>query len=232
MKVQKLDYKPVEDQDNPFDRYTRAKQEYTDDVGQAKKEAFHWRMLAVVILLLLGGSIAGNIYLSNKNTITPYMIEIDKQSGVVMSVNKVTKAEFKPGDLSIKHKISRFIKNIRSISTDPIVVRGNYQSAYKMVTRRCRDIFITYRDQFKPKSKIGKKAISVDNMIITKITNHSFQAEWLENEFTIGTVNAKAGLKRYTGTFTIKVLKVKNEEQLKDNPLGIYIDEFHITNKY
>lgn len=232
MKVERLDFKPAEDYENPYSRYTRAKQEYADDVGQAKKEAHHWRIFAFVTIILLAGSIWGNIYLSNKNTITPYVIEIDNQSGVVMSVNKVISAEFKPGDLSIKNKISRFIKNIRSISTDSIVVRENYQSAYKMLTRRCRDIFIAYRDKFKPKSKIGKKAISVDNFIITKITKHSFQAEWTENEFDIGEINAKAGQNRYTGTFTIKVLKVKNEEQLKENPLGIYIDEFHITKKY
>ncbi len=232
MKVKRLDFKPEKDYETPFDHYRQAQQEYADNVGQAKKEAYNWRMFAFVILLILGGSICGNIYLSNKNTITPYIIEIDNNSGVVRSVNKVTEAEFKPGDPSIKHKISRFIKNIRSISTDAIVVRENYQSAYKMLTRRCRDIFIAYRDKYKPEEKIGKKAISVENILITKITKHSFQAEWLENEFDIGEVNSKSGPpRRYTGIFTIKVLKVKKEKQLKDNPLGIYIDEFHITKK-
>ena len=132
----------------------------------------------------------------------------------------------------MKNKISRFIVNIRTVSTDPIVVRENWQSALKMLTKRGRDIFAAYRDKFQPKEKIGKKAISIDNMVITKITDKSYQAEWVENVFDIGETNARSGQSVYTGVFTVKVIPVNDEKQLIDNPLGIFIDEFHVTQKY
>jgi len=225
----KLNYTPEEDYQTP---YEQAKMEYADLIGKAKKEAYNWRMFTLTVMVVLTVSITGNIYLSNKASIIPYIIEVDSQSGAVLSKNKVDQSAYKPQDPAIKQTINNFVIGIRSLSTDPVVVKNNWESAYKLTTRRGRDIFLTYRDQFKPEERMGKEAISIGNMVITKITENSYQADWIENVFEIGELNARAGQNHYTGTFTTMIIAPKNEDQLRINPLGIYVDEFHISKRY
>lgn len=227
--MKKINYRPEEDYQTP---YEQAKSEYADLVGRAKKEAYNWRMFTLTVMGILTVSVIGNIYLANKSTIIPYIIEVDNQSGAVLSKNKVEPSSYQPQDPAIKQAVNNFIVGIRSLSTDPVVVKNNWESSYRLTTRRGRDIFLSYRDQFKPEERMGKEAVSVDSMVITKITENSYQADWIENVFQIGELNARAGQNHYTGTFTTMIIPPKNEDQLRINPLGIYIDEFHISKRY
>ena len=80
----KLNYTPEEAYQTP---YEQAKMEHADLIGKAKKKAHNWRMFTLTVMVVLTVSITGNIYLSNKASIIPYIIEVDSQSGAVLSKN-------------------------------------------------------------------------------------------------------------------------------------------------
>ena len=59
-------------------------------------------------------------------------------------------------------------------------------------------------------------------------TNNSYQIRWVENVYNKGTL---IDSKRILGIFSIKIEQPRNLEELQQNPLGIKISDYHISNE-
>jgi type IV secretion system protein VirB5 len=219
---------------DPITAYTLAKQEWHGVVGTAVKQKKEWKTIA---LILAGGlilSVMGNIYLSNKSSVVPYVIEVDTSTGgkTITKLDRAKESTYIPTEAVIRSQIASFIQDIEAISTDQIVIQDNLLKGYDMVTRKGYDLLTAYiREQRKPFELSGKKAVTIESIVINKITNTSYQAEWTENHYSIGSQKEPDKIE-FLGTFTTKIDPPKTEEKLLKNPLGINIDEFHIAIKY
>lgn len=58
--------------------YLNARQEWLERYGSYINRAAQWRLTAFIALLLLGGSIMGNVIQANQVKAIPYIIEVDK----------------------------------------------------------------------------------------------------------------------------------------------------------
>lgn len=230
MKYKNVDFAPDGGPETP---YQKARQEWDEVIGSARVQARNWRMIGFCTIGVLCLSIMGNIYLATKSAVIPYIVEVREDTGEVVSMGKVSGEKFSPKEASVKSTIAIFIGKIRSVSTDQIVVRQNFLSAYDFVTKKGRNILTNYTQESKIFERIGKKAVSVDKQVITKITENSYQCEWTEKHFNVeGGGGRKSTQHAFTGIFTIICELPKTENKLLVNPLGIYIDEFNISRKY
>ena len=230
MKYKNLDFEPEEGPETP---YQKARQEWDEVIGSARVQARNWRMIGFCTIGVLCLSIMGNIYLATKSAVIPYIVEVREDTGEVVSMGKVSSEKFKPKESSVKSTIAMFIGKIRSISTDPIVVRNNFLSAYDFVTKKGRNILTNYTKESRIFERIGKVAVSVEKQVITKITENSYQCEWTEKHFNVeGAGGRKSTQHAFTGIFTVACELPKTEKKLLVNPLGIYVDEFNISRKY
>ena len=223
MEKEKIDFEPEGVAETP---YLRAKQDYDDLIGSSRIQAKNWRLAFFASFLIVIVLSAGLIYQSSKATVTPYIIEVDK-TGSVNFVGKPVAANYKPKQAAIKHFLSQFIVNIRSVPTDPIVMRKNFLNAYNFVTTKGKNTLDNYAMVQDPFSKIGDMAIAVEISSVSEISENSFQVEWLEQVFS------QSGLlkdrSRYTSIINFIVKKPKNEKMLLSNPLGIFIDFFSVS---
>lgn len=229
-KVKKLDFTGADP--DPLTFYNLAKKEWDSVVGSAVKQKGEWKNISKILAAALMISILGNIYLSNKSNVIPYVIEVNTATGG-KSVTKLNPTkDYTPNDAVVRSQIATFIQNIEAVSTDQIVIQDNLLKGYEMVTRKGYDLLTAYiREQRKPFEMSGKKAVTIESIVINKITEGSFQAEWTENHFMIGSQKEPEKIE-YIGTFTAKIDPPKTEEKLLKNPLGINVDEFHISIKY
>lgn len=202
----------------PETPYQRAAQVWDDRMGSARVQAKNWRLTALVALGMCAAMSAAYVWRSTQSIITPYVVELDS-SGEVRSVTS-TIANYEPTDAQIAFQLADFIKNVRSVSIDPIVVRENWLDAYNFTTDKASLTLNDYARDNDPFSDVGKRSVSVDIVSIVRSSEDSFDVRWRETTFLSG---VQQGQDTYTAVLSIIIDPPRDEQTLHRNPLGIYV---------
>lgn len=203
----------------PETPYQRAGQLWDERIGSARVQARNWRLMAFGCLIVAGGLGGGVLWQSVQSRVTPYVVEIDRLG----EARAVTEAEaaFRPTDPQIAWHLSRFIRNVRGISLDPVVMRQDWLDAYAFATQRGSQFLGGYARQADPFAHVGERTVSVQVTSVVRASDKSFQVKWSETAFERGSV---AGRSNWTAILTIVTKTPANAEVLRKNPLGIYVD--------
>lgn len=205
----------------PVTPYQKAAQAWDERIGSARVQARNWRLMAFGCLGLAVIMAAGLIWRTGQSLVTPYVVEVS-DSGQVRAVGEAA-AVYKPADAQIAFHLMRFIANVRSLSIDPIVVRQNWLEAYDYTTERGTAALNDYARANDPFAAVGQKSIAVEISSVVRASDRSFQLRWIERSYVNGTL---ADTERWTAIVTIVLQPPRNVDQLRRNPLGIYIDAF------
>jgi len=207
--------------------YLRAQQVWDDRIGSARVQARNWRLMALGCLvanLLLGG---GLIYQSLKAQVVPYVVEVETQ-GAVRAVGPAT-VLYRPSQAAIQHQVREFVRTIRGLATDPIVVRERWMQVYAGVTPRGANLLNSYARERDPFGKVGKVSIAVDVQRVLPLTETSYDVQWSETTYDANGVKTEDAT--YSGLFAVRMHQPTTAQEIKDNPLGIYIDTFSWSRK-
>jgi type IV secretion system protein VirB5 len=221
--TEKLNFIPDSIAETP---YQRAKQEFDDLIGNARLQAYHWRLAFFCTVFVLCVTVLGMIYLSSQSKIIPYIVEVDT-TGSVRLVGKVQYVDYEPNIQSIKYFLTLFVKNIRSIPADQVLLKKNFLNAYHFVTSKGRNLLNDYARNYDPFTKQKEYVIAVEISNVVKMSEMSYQVQWIEQVFSKN--GSMINQNQYTGIFTITFSTPKNETILQKNPLGLFIDFFNIS---
>ncbi len=130
------------DTPQPETPYQRVGQVWDERLGTSRSQARNWRMMAFGSLGLSVLMAGGLVWQSGRSTITPYVVEVDKQ-GDVRAVGAAAEA-YQPNDAQIANHLARFITDVRSLPLDPIVVRQDWLEAYDYATDRGATVLNEY----------------------------------------------------------------------------------------
>lgn len=205
----------------PVTPYQRAQQEWDDRIGSARLQATNWRWMALGTLCLTLVMACGLLWLSLRSTITPYVVEVTSE-GQVRAVGPATE-QYRPTDAQIGYHLSRFLRNVRSLPIDPIVLRENWLETYDSVTDRAAIKLNDYARSATPFARVGRESVAIEVISVVRASNSSFQLRWLERRYVNGVVNA---VETWTAILTLIVQQPRDVERLRKNPLGIYVDDF------
>lgn len=199
--------------------YQRAAQEWDNRLGSARVQASNWRFAALGALSLATILAAGMIWQSNKSHITPYVVEVDRLG----EARAVTAAEgsYKPTDAQVAWYLGRFITNVRSLSTDPVVVRQNWLQAYDFATDHGAAILNEYARANDPFANVGEQTVSVQITSVVKAPGSTFQVRWTEQTYKQGNLDRTS---HWTAMVTVVSQTPRTAESLRKNPLGIYVN--------
>ena len=213
-------FTPSGELENP---YVKAKQVWDDRMGIAKEQARRWQIFAFLGLGLSIIMAIGLIYVGSQAKTIPFIIEIDK-TGQVRGVGSADSQNYQPNEAVLAYFLQRFISNVRSLSKDPVVVRKNWTEAYNALSLGAANMMEARLKEHNPLRDVGKRSRTVEINSLLRISNNSFQAEWVENEYNnVGTV---LEVSHYRGIFNVLLQEPKNESSIRKNPLGIFIDHF------
>ncbi len=203
----------------PETPYQRAAQVWDDRIGSARVQARNWRLAFFGALALSGGLAGGLVWQSARGTITPWVVQVDKL-GQAQAVAPAV-ADYHPTDPQIAWYLAHFIKEVRSIPADPIVLRQDWLDAYDFVTSKGALALDDYARTNNPFGKIGKEQVSVDIASVIRASDDSFRVEWVERHYADDALTAT---ERWSAILTIVVQTPTSAAQLKKNPLGVYVD--------
>ena len=203
----------------PVTPYQAAAQVWDQRIGSARVQAKNWRLMAFGCLSLALLMAAGLVWRSGQSLVTPYVIEVDA-AGQVRAVGEAA-TPYKPTDAQIAYHLARFVTDVRALSIDPIVVRQNWLQAYDYTTDRGAATLNEYAHTHDPFSRIGQNSVAVEVTSVVRASETSFQMRWIERSYAGG---ALSGTERWNAVLTIALQPPRNEEQLRKNPLGIYVN--------
>jgi type IV secretion system protein VirB5 len=206
----------------PETPYQKAAQVWDDRWGAATVSAKNWRMGAFASLGLVALMGCGLIWQSAQATITPYVVEVNEDGGV-KAIGPVN-GQFQPSDAQIAHQLADFIKNVRSVSIDPIVLRDNWMDAYNYATDEAAITLNSYALENDPFADVGQRSVKVDIKSVVRSSDDSFEIRWRESLFRKGSL---VGAETFTASLNVITVQPKDAETLHRNPLGLYVHGLH-----
>lgn len=208
----------------PVTPYQRAAQVWDERIGSARVQARNWRLMAFGGLLLSTGLSAGLLWQSMQSRVVPYVVEVDS-FGEARAVAPLAEG-YEPTDAQIAWHLARFVRNVRSVSLDPVVMRSNWLSAYDLVTERGGRFLNAYARDAKPFSRVGQRTVSVQVTSVVRASDRSFQVKWAETAYERREV---AEASRWTAILSVEVRPPGSAGELRRNPLGLRIDAIDWT---
>ena len=186
-----------------------------------------WRLIALTVSGIAVLATAGLVYTAS---LTPapavHVVEIDSRTGEPLR-HQVIGEPIEINDALVSNVIGRWIQWTRSRSIDPIVLREHWDRAYQFVPVTAKpqiDAYAREIDSFNP-DKIGKEAVTVEIVSVTRQSQKTFQVRWQETAYADG---HRQGLQSYTANLTVDFLRPTTPRQIQVNPLGLMITEIYV----
>jgi type IV secretion system protein VirB5 len=203
----------------PATPYQAAAQVWDERLGGARVQAKNWRLMAFGCLALAVLMAAGLVWQSGQSRVTPYVVEVD-HAGQVRAVGEAARP-YTPTDAQIAYTLAHFISDVRSLSIDPVVVRQDWLDAYGYTTDRGAATLNDYARAHDPFAHVGQDSVSVDVESVVRVSDASFQVRWSELHYNEGT---PTDTEHWTAMLALIVQPPHTEQQLRSNPLGLYIN--------
>ncbi len=203
----------------PETPYQRAAQVWDDRIGSARVQARNWRLMAFGSLVLSAGLASALVWQSTTGSIVPWVVQVDKL-GAAQAVAPAT-ADYEPSDPQVAFYLAKFIEQVRSIPSDPIIVRQNWLRAYDFTTQAGALALNDYARTNDPFANVGKQQVAVDVSSVIRASPTSFRIAWIERRYQDGSL---ASTERWSAIVTVVVQTPRTADALRKNPLGIYIN--------
>lgn len=189
------------------------------------KAVKNWQIAFLSIFILFIISLFGIIKLSTQSSIIPYIIEVNKEEGIIRNIGQINRIRYVPNDKLIFSMLRSFIQNTRNIPLDQVVYGRNIQESYAFLTDVSIQKLLEYIDNDNVEEKIkDKKSRDISITSILKIDKNNFQVRWVENEYS--KTGSKEKIKKYSGIFRVETTKQMEEGKMLINPMGLIISDF------
>ena len=190
--------------------------------------ARNWRAAFLGILLLFSFSLFGIIKISSQSSITPFIVEINKETGIIKKLGVLSEIRYTPNDKITFSLLRQFLLNTRTIPLDLVQYGKNIEESYYSLDNVSQQKLLTYieKDNIKERVK-SKESRDIEISSITKMSSNIFQIRWTETNYSEnGTIDFK---EIFSGLFTVKFEEKTTESEILRNPLGFTITDFNYS---
>lgn len=210
--------------DPPDTPYRRARQEWDARMGSAVLSARAWRMTAFAGLGLAAALGAALTFVALDQRTFVHVVEVAPE-GQVMQV-RAADGRWNPTNAQIAHHLGRFVRLVRSLPTDGVVLRENWLEAYRFLTPQAAAQLSEIARQDDPFLSLGRVGRTVQIRTIMARAGNTWEITWVERATnSTGTNNGEI----YSGVFTVTTRAPRNADEVAANPLGLLISEFSFS---
>ena len=212
-----------------FTNYEKAVEAFENQLLNISNALHTWKILAFICLGIAFLALSGNIYLSTRSTLIPYVIEVD-EAGNAKAINPAYQKNYEPKEEFLIYSLKEFVRNFRWISLDPVVQNSLYSKSMNLLTEPMQEKLKEISLEENLSNLIQEKYtrdVQINSAIKVAGTKNTYQIKWREILYSSsGDIILN---KTLVGIFTISIEQPKTLQELDRNPLGVYIVDFHIT---
>ncbi len=190
-------------------------------MGSAVLSARAWRMIAFGSLALAGVMAVSLTAIAMQKRTFVHVVEVDPQ-GQVMNV-RAADGNWSPSEAQLAYHLGRFVRLVRSLPTDGVVLRENWLEAYRFLTPAAAAQLTEIARQDDPFLSLGRVGRVVEVRSILARSDRSWEVSWIERA-TNATGTSDPEL--YNGVFTLTTRPPRNADDIAANPLGLLISDF------
>lgn len=197
--------------------------------GQVMKENGILKLALVVLIFIIAVlSIGISFFLTKRTQVIPAIVTMNDfgQAQYVGEVSRKNFQNFNIPEVAMTYQVKDFINIYKSLSSDKEVVKRNIEKAYHLLTAVSASKYSTLLREDNPYKDFGDHTREVEfETEPLKISKDTYQVDYRLITRTLTGVIIKDIRQR--AVITIKALN-PTEEDIQDNPLGIYITDFDI----
>lgn len=201
--------------------YKRAQQEWDARMGSAVLSARSWRSIAFGALGLLGVSVVSLVVVALQQRTFVHVVEVSPE-GQVMNV-RAADGRWTATEAQKAYHLGQFVRLVRSLPTDGVVLRENWLQAYRFLTPQAAAQLTEIARQDDPFLSLGRVGRTVHIRSIIARSNNAWEVTWVERATNAtGTTDPEV----YSGVFTLTTRAPRNADEIANNPLGLLISDF------
>jgi type IV secretion system protein TrbF len=211
--------------------YLNARREIGNMMWRLMSGERTWQVVAIASLLVALVAVAGVVHIGSQSKFVPYVVEVDKL-GEVRAVQAADVA--RPADPRVIHAyLAKWISDARMVTPDVTVQRDAVYRVYALLapndaaTARVNEWY-NRDEEASPFKRAEKETVSVEIASAIPQSEETWQVDWVEIARTRdGAVKGEP--KRMRALITIYLVTPTantTEEDIRKNPLGIFIKEF------
>jgi type IV secretory pathway TrbF-like protein/predicted MFS family arabinose efflux permease len=185
-----------------------------------ERQATRWRLAGLgsaSLTALLGLSLAISVVRAN---VLPPAVVMARRDELIAALPKI---ENTPSDAQIAYALGDFIKDVRSLSADPVVVRANWTDALDHVTTRAAQALDAYARDETPFDKIGRRTVTVLVTKVVRTGQDTFEVRW-EEQIVENSVAVRR--EHFMAAISLAFSSPNTSGSISRNPLGLYVDRF------
>lgn len=215
-------YRPIGD-GNPFRK--GQDEAYADILQNSLNEARAWRRSLFLNSAFFAASLILFFASVRQQKTVPVLVNV-MPSGEAQYLGEVRQnGAFQVPEAAVHYHVREFVSCLRSVSTDYQVVYDNIDRCFAMSASAYSPILRRNLLADSPFEQVGKIRRTVAIESVLHVTGRSYQVNWTESVIDSSS-SQKSSRMRAVATI---LLMAPNDATIKRNPLGIYIENFEMT---
>lgn len=211
--------------------YLSARRTWNHHVGTVVAQRQMWQIVAILALLIALAAIGGLIHFASRSTNLVYVVEVDKH-GQAITVGPVQSSA--KADARIIHAaVADFIGCARLVTLDVALQRKCVFRVYSMLspndpaTPKMNE-HLNGTEDASPFRRAANELVNTEIKTVIPQTPATWQVEWVEStRDRQGTLKSQPVTWRaLVTTYTADVGPQTTDDQLRNNPLGIYVRDY------
>ena len=211
--------------------YLAARRTWDDRTSSIVSSRNMWQLLGILSLMIALAGVGGIIYIGSQSRFVPYVVEVDKLGQAAAVAPAQLAAAVDPR--VVHAAVASFISDLRLVTPDVALQRKAVFRLYSMLsandpaTAKANE-WLNGTAESSPFARAVKETVSIEILSVIPQTPDTWQVDWLE------TVRDRQGvmldkpfrMRALVTVYTVPATPQTTEEQVRNNPLGIYVRDF------
>jgi type IV secretion system protein TrbF len=213
--------------------YVEARREWDERYADLVLGKRNWQIAAGGLLLLSLILASGIVWLISQSHFIPYVVEVDKLGYALTVPQPLTPASVPDVTARMqRYEIAAFIRNARSVSSDPQVEHQMLNSLLAHA-RGAADRFLDayyHSDSFthNPFQLSEKQTVSIQIDSILQLSSSSYQVRWTEQQRDLNGVVIGPPT-HWEAVLQTQIAPSNSDDAIVSNPLGFYVTQISWT---
>lgn len=216
--------------------YLNARRTWNDHMGSVAASRNLWQILAILGFMIVLAAVGGVIVIGSQSKFIPYVVQVDKL-GEAVAVSRADMA--RSADPRVIHaSVAAFITDLRMVTPDIALQRRAVFRAYAMLSPNDpattkTNAWLNGTETSNPFKRAATETVSIEIISVIPQTPETWQVDWKETTYdrqghiAVPPFKMRALLTIYSVESTANT----TEQQIRNNPLGIYIHDYSWSKK-
>jgi hypothetical protein len=188
------------------------------------KNLLFWERVSKILLILLTISLLVNFYIFKRKPLVPYLVTVTA-NGEVLDLGEVEYGNnIQPTDAQVSYFLAKIIKNLREVPATEEQFQIQLQEVSNFMSKPVLTRLWNIDKQSKENIlRTGGRRFT-DKITIVKIPNQpAFDVRWQEITIDINGVVVERNY--FQSTLSVSITPPTTKEELRTNPIGIFIED-------